>query len=999
MDAAVASTLRDIADAYAPHALEGAEPAPDPDKLRGKAKDAVGLMTAIMPLVRRARTRLERAMAAVRSEVHFDREAIERALFAAIPGQLIFRLDRTLVLEMHVARIQGLLEGETPEERYRSYVERLRRPEVVLALFQEYPLLAQQVSLCLDQWVACSLEFFERLSADWATIRQTFFAGADPGALVGLDAFAGDRHRDGRTVILARWSSGAGLCYKPRSLALDQHFQELCAWLNVRGANPYLRTLRVLDRGAYGWVERVEPAGCASPSEIARFYERQGAYTMIFYLLQATDFHFENVIAAGEHPAPIDLETLLHPYLEAGVGSAADRLAARTLTHSVQRSGMLPNRIRGNGANQGLEISGIGAEKGQKTPYGAPIWEGAGTDGMHFGRRPTEFPAGHNRPTLNGVDADVTDYVDSVVRGFSAMYRLILEHRGALLSPDGPLARFAEDEVRVILRPSQTYSMLIHESFHPDMLRNEMARARLFDRLKRGIEHDPQLCRVIPAEQADLARGDIPVFYTRAGSRDLYTSTGERLENFLEASSLTTIAARLPELDERDLERQAWLVRTSIATLPQRRAARAPGHHSSVDARALPPSAESLLAGARAAADRLDMLAHRDAEHATWISPTFRGMTWSLAPADVSLYGGIPGIALFLAYFGDVTGDERSTALAGAALETMRRQLEPSAGTLDSLGAFEGWGAPLYALSHLAALWDRPALLGEADALIDRLVPWIERDDRLDIIGGAAGCIAALLARHRCAPSARALAAATACGDHLLARARPMARGIAWPSATEVEGPLTGFAHGAAGIAWALTKLAAATGEPRFREAARSALAYERSVFEPAMGNWPDLRKHESAPDGPSLRGVPFATVWCHGAPGIGLSRLELLDELDDDTIAADVAAAVTTTLSTELYADHSLCHGVLGNLALLSQAADRFGDTRCRAVVERRSAEVLAAIHRERWLCGISIDAEMPGLMLGIAGIGYGLLRLAAPERVPSILTLAPPLRAPSNR
>jgi lantibiotic modifying enzyme len=30
---------------------------------------------------------------------------------------------------------------------------------------------------------------------------------------------------------------------------------------------------------------------------------------------------------------------------------------------------------------------------------------------------------------------------------------------------------------------------------------------------------------------------------------------------------------------------------------------------------------------------------------------------------------------------------------------------------------------------------------------------------------------------------------------------------------------------------------------------------------------------------------------------------------------------------------------------------------------------------------------------MVGLAGIGYGLLRLACPERVPSMLVLAPPV------
>jgi len=34
----------------------------------------------------------------------------------------------------------------------------------------------------------------------------------------------------------------------------------------------------------------------------------------------------------------------------------------------------------------------------------------------------------------------------------------------------------------------------------------------------------------------------------------------------------------------------------------------------------------------------------------------------------------------------------------------------------------------------------------------------------------------------------------------------------------------------------------------------------------------------------------------------------------------------------------------------------------------------------------------ESPGLLTGLAGIGYGLLRLAEPTRIPSVLVLAPP-------
>jgi hypothetical protein len=43
--------------------------------------------------------------------------------------------------------------------------------------------------------------------------------------------------------------------------------------------------------------------------------------------------------------------------------------------------------------------------------------------------------------------------------------------------------------------------------------------------------------------------------------------------------------------------------------------------------------------------------------------------------------------------------------------------------------------------------------------------------------------------------------------------------------------------------------------------------------------------------------------------------------------------------------------------------------------------------------------EVETPGLMIGLAGIGYGLLRLARPNDVPSVLQLAAPMPAASAR
>ena len=133
-------------------------------------------------------------------------------------------------------------------------------------------------------------------------------------------------------------------------------------------------------------------------------------------------------------------------------------------------------------------------------------------------------------------------------------------------------------------------------------------------------------------------------------------------------------------------------------------------------------------------------------------------------------------------------------------------------------------------------------------------------------------------------------------------------------------------------------------------------------------------------------------SAWCHGAPGIGLARLLSLPYLDDATIRAEIATALETTRAHGFGGNHSLCHGDLGNLDLLLQAGEALGDDGWVEAAGRKAAQVLASIESNGWLCGIALGAESPGLMTGLAGIGYQLLRLAEPARVPSVLTLAPP-------
>ena len=132
--------------------------------------------------------------------------------------------------------------------------------------------------------------------------------------------------------------------------------------------------------------------------------------------------------------------------------------------------------------------------------------------------------------------------------------------------------------------------------------------------------------------------------------------------------------------------------------------------------------------------------------------------------------------------------------------------------------------------------------------------------------------------------------------------------------------------------------------------------------------------------------------AWCHGASGIGLGRVGGLPYLDDELVHQEIETAIQTTIAQGFKDNHSLCHGALGNLELLVQATQTLNQPHHRALLAEATANVLESMSNCGWVAGVPLGVETPGLMTGLAGIGYELLRVAEPEKVPSVLLLEPP-------
>jgi lantibiotic modifying enzyme len=386
-----------------------------------------------------------------------------------------------------------------------------------------------------------------------------------------------------------------------------------------------------------------------------------------------------------------------------------------------------------------------------------------------------------------------------------------------------------------------------------------------------------------------------------------------------------------------------------------------------------------------------------DRDRCNWLGDSMEAHAgeWKVAHRSFGpdLYSGTGGIGLFLARLHSFRPDPVIAATArGAFRQALSRAGEIPASLRGSL--YSGWIGIALALLDAAPRLAEPALGEEALRLVDAQLGHEPDPTSLDVIGGAAGAVLGLFAIDGRIGDGRYLEEARRLGDHLLANARRGDEGWSWttlPPLAPDQKDLTGYSHGTAGIALALLELYARTGDGRFLEGALGGFAYERRHFSAEQQNWPDFRSFASP--GPQQPG--YSLAWCHGAPGIGLSRLRAFALTRDETYRGEAEAALQGTyrpLAFPSAADgYSLCHGLGGNAELFLVAADTLGDERYRAVAETIGDRGVQAfhLHRSPWPCGVVSGGETPGLLLGTAGIGHFYLRLYDSRAVPSVLLL----------
>jgi type 2 lantibiotic biosynthesis protein LanM len=847
-------------------------------------------------------------------------------------------------------------------------------------LFEDKPVLLRLVATLTRQWIETAREFLLRLDADLAAIRRDILVDGAAGRVAAIEGGLSDPHNGGRSVRIIGFEDGARVVHKPKDLQLDVAWRALIDRLNASGAPVELRPVRAIARDGYGWTEFIAHAGCADAEGCRRFFRRAGAWLALLHCFAATDMHQENLIAAGDHPVPIDLETVLQPtaaeHKSEDPESQAFDAAIELLANSVMTVGLLPAFAR-SPENKVFAVGGMTADWNSKTRL---RWNQINSDEMRPARMKETAETNPNLPHVEGRYAKFGDHVGDFVAGFE-VYASFLHGQSADANGPAFFDGFAGVPVRKVVRATRFYYMLLqrlknHASMADGVLWS--AQADFVARLADWESNADPLWPLQRAERTALLTLNVPHFVSRSDGSDICDAGGISVSTAA-TSGLERARARTAALDAREIAWQVEVIRHNTSSLA--RAGISTGVAAPDDIRtdaAGAPAEEIFTTEADRIAAEIGQQAIRRGPGAAWI-----GLDW-LGDAEVfqlvclgpELYNGISGIALFLAAHAQVAGSALSRELALAGLARLRKTLRgrnaPRLARSLGVGGAAGLGSIVYALTVISKCLHDDALLADAQAAAalfsDDL---IAADQRLDIIGGSAGAILGLLRLHRDTGSADVLARALKCGEHLLAQSRVGPEGRrSWVGQGFGPQALNGMSHGAAGFAYALASLAAATEREDFAAAAAECIAFEDSSYDPARHNWPDLR----------WGGEPtWPCQWCHGAPGIGLARLATAKRgsLDARLLDDDARNAVESVERSWRGVLDTLCCGSLGNIEFLDAAGDALDRGNLRGRASQRLLAVLQAAAARgdyRWNSGKG--RFNLGLFRGLAGVGYTALR-----------------------
>ncbi|SCW61619.1 Lantibiotic modifying enzyme [Ruminococcaceae bacterium YRB3002] len=827
-------------------------------------------------------------------------------------------------------------EAESIEPYREKFVEGCR------SIGERLPGLEAIVKRTSEQYYGYVDEMLERIAQSYEDICGVLFGGERFDVVKSIVIDAGDVHNNGRSTTIVETDAGKFI-YKPHDVRIDLKSYELISTFfgNV------MKAPKVCSRDGYGFTEFIvnKPASC--DQEARAYFYNLGGIAAFVQMMGSTDLHHSNVMADGVYPVIIDYELIMTPS-----SRNADKSMAQDIQYSLLYSSLMPAR-RGE-----VELSILFARDE----------ENAGS------------------PVVDGVRLCVQDHPDEFLRGFREVYERCVRKRSDIRDF---VASMGGISVRHIYRGTRVYRELIKHSMKPGWIGDPGLREHLYSQLKVAMERSgsDSAADITNAEVDAVMRGEIPYICTVTDTCDLVADGHVVYEGFFRGGCVQNTLMRIDNMGSADMAFEEALLKRAMRGVIRRRGNTSCGEDVNIDS-SLTLSDGELLAEAencfRAIASDVIVT---PSGGLCWFGPDYRLET-GMAPLGNGLIDGVLGLGVFFAAISRLSGDEqvRSEALRllGLIVERLDRSLDALREVpviypnIENVSLSSGLAGKIMGCCLIGRyLGDgccEPSYLERCRMMVSLIEKMDLRYEKCDVFAGLAGLLKVLCSFDESFEINGVRELCNRLADRIVASAGITYNGgLIWKTLTP-PWAMSGAGHGQSGIASALYLAGKRLERDDLCRFAMKGFEFEADVYDPRIGvcgAWPDRRRGEVTTE--------YINGYCSGAPGIGLNALRLGYPGSSDVVEKAARSAANEPL---MYKDF-LCCGNSAVVEFLLQAG-RVDEARARmAYVIRRSRE------QGYYNCvnNMCENVFAPSLFYGVAGIGYEMLRLAAPGETWSAL------------
>lgn len=685
-----------------------------------------GVNLATLPFSRYLGEKLEKVVALIEN-VDISEKVIE-TFIETHALEMFGIIGKIIAMKLAIYKETHTFNSDNQEERFIEFLKNtLSSKECFYKFYEEYPVAARIATVRTLYLIKNYIDILENLEKDHQEIKA--FLGVGCLKFTGIKLSTGDSHEQGKAVSILEFENEK-LVYKPKDLRISSEFEKFIDWY-VKSSNLLpIKIPKGIYKENYTYNEFIEEKYCLDDKQVERFYTRYGYLIAICYLLNINDLHLENIIAHGEYPVIIDMETLFQRPADIKDDTLYFDLIRYLEIDSVSNSFLLPKQV-----NVGLDSNvDLSALNGREVKLNQKILlpKMVNTDEFHYENAQGKFAGGNNIPKYNkSEEVDVSKYNLMILEGFNDFIYFIKENKEECMKV---LESFKGKKIRSITKSTERYASMIRFADHPNYNIEMKYRERLMMNIWAYPYRDK---RIICSEVRDLVFNDIPIFYTYTDSTDLIDSHGKVYADFHSVSGLDSSISKIKKITEKEIKRQQCILLASLGIMDTYLNQKVTRRDIEYNVRKI-----NCLKQARKIGYELMKEAYTREDKCSFISIDCDNKKhWRLIPSDISLYSGLSGIAIFFLEMYVRTKEESYFKNYQAIIKTAIEQTKNM--IFDS--AFTGWLSPVYPLileyKYLNRVVDSEYLKFTAKKLEKLKEEEIRKLKNSDYISGIAGIV------------------------------------------------------------------------------------------------------------------------------------------------------------------------------------------------------------------------------------------------------------------